>query len=135
MPSTSAAPTLAVSPTPPGATAWRQLIQGTAGPPAREDHTWTVIDDLAYLFGGRAADGPANDLWAFDLTTNEWHELRPSGPAPAPRFGHTGTYVPGVGLVVWSGQGDRFFDDIWAYDPGVDAWHELPSLGAVPDAR
>ena len=123
------------SATPPDATKWTKLAVA-AGPSAREDHTWTVIGDQAYLFGGRTADGPANDLWAFNLTTDEWHELRPSGPAPEPRFGHTATAVPGVGLVVWSGQGSsQFFDDIWTYDPGVDAWHELPSLGAVPEAR
>jgi N-acetylneuraminic acid mutarotase len=117
------------------ATGWTALVNVAAGPSAREDHTWTVIDDVAYLFGGRTADGPANDLWAFNLTTNEWHELHPSGTTPEPRFGHTATAVPGVGLVIWSGQGDRFFDDIWAYDPAVDAWHQLPSFGAVPDAR
>ena len=134
-PSSSTMPTPALSPTPLDVAAWTRLTQATAGPAAREDHTWTVVDDVAYLFGGRTADGPANDLWEFSLTTNEWHELRPSGPAPAPRFGHTGTAVPGVGLVIWSGQGSRFFGDIWAYDPGVDAWHELPSLGAVPEPR
>lgn len=134
-PSVSAAPTPTGTPVPVDATTWRELIDVAPGPSAREDHTWTVVGDVAYMFGGRTTDGPANDLWAFSLTTNEWHELHPSGPAPEPRFGHTGTAVPGVGVVVWSGQGDKFFDDIWAYDPAVDAWHELPSLGAVPDAR
>jgi hypothetical protein len=134
-PSITVEPTPTESPTPLDATAWRQLTQAAGGPAAREDHTWTVIGDVAYLFGGRTADGPANDLWAFDLTTNEWHELHPSGTAPEPRWGHTGTAVPGFGLVVWSGQGDTFFDDIWAYDPTVDAWRQLPSLGAVPQAR
>lgn len=134
-PSTSVVPTPTVAPTPPGATAWTQLTQATAGPAAREDHTWTVLGDVAYLFGGRTADGPANDLWAFNLTTNEWHELNPSGSAPEPRLGHTATAVPGVGLVVWSGQSDVFFDDIWAFDPAVNAWHELPSIGAIPQAR
>ena len=123
------------TPTPADAASWTRLTQAAAGPAAREDHTWTVVDDVVYLFGGRTADGPANDLWAFSLTTNEWRELHPDGQAPEPRFGHTGTAVPGVGLVVWSGQGSDFFDDIWAYDPAVDAWHELPSLGAVPQAR
>ena len=134
-PSTTVAPTPSGAATPVPAVAWTQLNQATAGPVAREDHTWTVMGDTAYLFGGRTADGPANDLWAFNLTTDEWHVLRPTGPAPEPRFGHTATAVPGVGLVIWSGQGDGFFDDIWAYDPAVDAWHQLPSLGDVPDAR
>ena len=107
------------------------------GPSAREDHTWTVngAGDVAYLFGGRDSDGPSNELWAFNLLSDEWTQLQPSGEPPAPRLGHTATWVPDVGLVVWSGQGRTFFDDIWAYDPLIDAWRELPSLGAVPEAR
>ncbi|MEA2676273.1 MAG: hypothetical protein QOJ81_414, partial [Chloroflexota bacterium] len=124
-------------------TTWRELTEVATGPSAREDHTWTVgwavgstgDRPVAYLFGGRTADGPANDLWSFDLDTYTWTELHPAGPAPAPRFGHTATMVPGVGLVVWSGQGQEFFDDVWAYDPAADAWHDLPSLGAMPEAR
>ncbi|HUP83708.1 MAG TPA: kelch repeat-containing protein [Candidatus Limnocylindria bacterium] len=122
------------TPTPADATSWTQLVVAP-GPAPREDHTWTSLGDLALLFGGLTGDGPVNDLWSFDLATNQWYELHPSGPGPAPRFGHTATWVPDVGLVVWSGQGDTFFDDIWVYDPAVDAWHELPSLGDVPEAR
>jgi hypothetical protein len=142
-PTISAEPSPSDGPTPADATSWRELTEVVPGPAAREDHTWTVgwapapegDRPVAYLFGGRTADGPANDLWEFDLVSVEWHELNPGGPVPAPRFGHTATMVPGVGLVVWSGQGDTFFDDIWVYDPAVDTWHELPSLGAVPQAR
>jgi len=134
------APSVAPPTLTPGATAavaWTERSDVAPGPDAREDHTWTVDGDgqVAYLFGGRSADGPQADLWAFDLTTDSWTERQPAGDGPAPRFGHTATWVPSVGLVVWSGQGADFFDDIWAYDPAVDAWHELPSLGAVPEAR
>ena len=62
-PSISAGSTPGALPTPSGGgLAWTQLVQATAGPEARQDHTWTVIADVAYLFGGRTADGPANDL-------------------------------------------------------------------------
>lgn len=142
-PTTPVVPTPTITPIAEDATTWRELTEVASGPSARTDHTWTAgwavgaegDRPVAYLFGGRTADGPSNDLWSFDLETYSWSELQPAGPPPAPRFGHTATMVPGVGLVVWSGQGDGFFDDIWAYDPGVDAWQQLPSLGAVPDAR
>jgi hypothetical protein len=118
---------------------WREVALPGAGPSAREDHTWTVdaAGTTAYLFGGRTDDGPSNELWAFDLATDQWTQLQPSGDPPSRRFGHTGTWAPDVGLVVWSGQGQglEFFDDIWAYDPAINAWHELPSLGAIPPAR
>jgi hypothetical protein len=136
-PALTATPTVAASPTglptptgTPGVeptipiASWSERGDVAAGPSAREDHTWTVDGDggVAYLFGGRSADGPSNELWSFDLLSDEWAQRQPSGEPPAPRFGHTATWVPGVGLVVWSGQGRDFFGDIWAYDPLTDAW-------------
>jgi hypothetical protein len=140
-PRATTVPTPGATPPPasesPTVSGWRQVDE--VGPTGREDHTWTVDDagTTAYLFGGRTADGPSNELWAFDLVTDTWTALQPGGDAPARRFGHTGTWVPDTGLVVWSGQGQGadFFDDIWAYDPAVNAWRQLPSLGAVPAAR
>ena len=125
-------------PTVAAASEWTELTDVAAGPSAREDHTWTLLDDgsVAYLFGGRDAAGSVlGDLWQYVLFTDTWSELHPSGDAPAARFGHTATWVPGLGVVVWSGQGTRFFDDIWVYDPIANAWEQLLSIGAVPEAR
>jgi hypothetical protein len=132
-------------PTPPGPGAtgepvgleWRELAVA-AGPSGREDHTWTVAGDgrNAYLFGGRSADGPSDELWRFDLQTDTWMSMVPAGERPSARFGHTAQWVEGVGLVIWSGQaGSRFFDDLWAFDPLADAWRQLPAQGDVPEAR
>jgi hypothetical protein len=122
--------------TPPVATAWSRL--DVEGPPAREDHTWTVDEagTAAYLFGGRADGDPRADLWRYDLATDDWQRLSPDGPRPKARFGHSAVWVPGVGLVVWAGQaGSAFFDDLWAYDPAAGRWQELPSKGETPAPR
>lgn len=120
-------------------TGWRQLAAEVAGLAAREDHTWTLdpVGGIAYLFGGRAADGAAfGDLWAFDLGTGAWEALSPSGPAPEARFGHNAAWVDGIGLVIFGGQaGTAFFADLWAYDPQAASWRQLPASGAVPVAR
>lgn len=108
------------------------------GPSPREDHTWTVAADgaTAYMFGGRAQDGPSSELWEWDLSTSRWTRLEPATPGPEARFGHTATWVPDIGLVIWSGQGKTgFFDDIWRFEPSASLWEELPSSGAVPPAR
>jgi hypothetical protein len=140
-PSASAAPSTPVAPpsdtteAPAPELAWSRL--DSAGPEAREDHTWTVDAEgrVAYLFGGRDGGTAFDDLWAYDLETDAWAELAPASAPPA-RFGHEAAWVDGVGLVVFAGQvGTTFFNDLWAYDPSADAWSQLPSGGDVPVAR
>jgi Galactose oxidase, central domain len=118
------------------APAW--LALAATGPPAREDHTWTVDDagERAYLFGGRDGDVVFGDMWAFDLATDTWTAL-PPGPGPDPRFGHEAVWVDNVGLVVFAGQAGptTFFNDLWAFNPEEGSWRELPSSGAVPVSR
>ena len=131
--SEAAVATASVSAAPP---TWSALAP--VGPPAREDHTWTVDPetDVAYLFGGRDGDAVFGDLWAYDLATDTWEELAaPTGPAA--RFGHEAVWVEGTGLVTFAGQAGPtdFFNDLWAYDPSTRSWRELPSSGAVPVAR
>ena len=121
--------------TAPPPAAWERI--DTAGPAAREDHTWTVAvpGRLAILFGGRDGATVFDDLWAYDLDTDAWTELAPA-PGPAARFGHEAVWVDDLGLVVFAGQaGAAFFNDLWAYDPDRNAWTELPSRGDVPVPR
>lgn len=121
---------------PPADPAWAAL--DVTGPLAREDHTWTVdaAGEVAYLFGGRDGATAFDDLWAYDLVTDEWAEVVVGGTPPA-RFGHEGVWVDGVGLVIFAGQADArtFFNDLWAYDPVNASWSQLPSGGAVPVSR
>lgn len=107
------------------------------GPPAREDHTWTVDSDgrIAYLFGGRDGATVFGDLWAYDLDRDTWTRIT-TPPGPEARFGHEAAWVGGVGLVVFAGQaGSRFFADLWAYSPADDTWRLLPASGDAPVAR
>lgn len=115
---------------------WSEL-DGAGGPPAREDHTWTVVGDgsTALLFGGRDGSTVYGDLWAFDLQADAWTSIE-TGGGPAARFGHEAVWVDGIGLVVFAGQGDgTFFNDLWAFDTESGEWTLLPSTGDVPVAR
>jgi len=128
-------PTFATPSEVPEPLAWIRL--SAAGPPAREDHTWTVDGDgdIAYLFGGRDGSTVYDDTWAYDLAIDTWTKLAPASSPPA-RFGHEAAWVDGVGLVVFAGQaGSAFFNDLWAYDTERNEWTELPASGAIPTAR
>jgi N-acetylneuraminic acid mutarotase len=116
---------------------WRKVAAGD-GPPAREDHTWTVDTEgrFAYLFGGRSGDREFSDLWRYDLARDSWKKISPKGATPEPRFGHNAVWVDDYGMVVFAGQrGVDFFDDLWAFDPQAKRWRELPAKGQVPKRR
>lgn len=138
--SASASPTETTPPAPTASAAAEPLTAtslAASGPPAREDHTWTVAADgaTALLFGGRDGATVHGDLWSYDLEADAWTQLEPA-PGPAARFGHEAAWVDGIGLVIFAGQaGADFFDDLWAYDPDSNAWRQLPSSGATPIPR
>lgn len=110
----------------------------SAGPSAREDHTWTAdaAGERAYLFGGRDGATIHGDLWVYDLATDTWAAEAADGPGPAPRFGHEAVWVDDIGLVVFAGQaGPTFFNDLWAFDPDAGTWSRLEARGAIPKER
>ncbi len=81
------------------------------------------------VFGGTqfAADFSAfayfDDLWSFDLSTNEWTEIQPSGSRPSPRAGF-GCDIIGDDLYIFSGNGANFSTDneLWRYDILHQSW-------------
>jgi hypothetical protein len=123
----------------PPAPAWRQLEPSGEAPSAREDGTWTEQHGarIAFLFGGRDGSAVLDDLWAYDLDTDQWTRLAPEGQAPTARFGHEAVWVDGVGVVVFAGQAGptTFFGDLWAYNPDANRWRRLPGDGAAPIPR
>ncbi|MEM9155810.1 MAG: kelch repeat-containing protein [Cyanobacteria bacterium P01_F01_bin.33] len=67
-----------------------------------------------------------DDLWRFDLSTNEWTEIQPVGPRPLARAG-CGCDIIGDGLFVFSGNGENFSTDneLWRYDIVSQSWARL----------
>ncbi len=67
---------------------WKQLIPTNTPPPARRDHQAWTRADLMYIYGGEGENGPLNDLWSYNSTTNTWQQEQLSGPGPVARHGH-----------------------------------------------
>ncbi len=117
--------------------AWKQ-IQPSGPEPAARAYGTAVHDPVAdriILFGGQGSGAFLNDVWAFDLASQQWQELDPSGTAPSPRHGHNAIYDPvGHSMVVWAGQGAGFFNDVWVLELGEMRWRELDPANS-PDRR
>ncbi len=98
--------------------AWQQIAR-TPRPTAR--NLYALIYDAkrsaALLFGGRAQDGPQNDLWIFYSQGENWVQFVAQGDPPAPRYGHDMTIEPSIPPYLFGGtNGTTSFDDLWRLD-------------------
>ncbi len=68
---------------------WLKVGQKGAGPGARSSHAMTVVGNKVYCFGGelKPTIHIDNDLYVFDLETQEWSIAPATGEAPFPCFG------------------------------------------------
>ena len=117
---------------------WAQLSSGVG--PSPRGFTCAVyheITDSIVVFGGTrfAADFSSftylNDLWQFDLSTQQWSEILTAGPRPSARAGF-GCGIIGDELYVFSGNGANFSTDneLWRYDIIAQSWTLLQADAA-----
>ncbi len=90
--------------------------RGGRSPSARNLYALIGALRSAWLFGGLAADGRTNDLWAFEAGRG-WRRRRPGGTAPPARDGVEGALLivpPTFRMLVFGGtDGERELDDLW----------------------
>ncbi len=113
--------------------------------------TW-VLNNKLYLMGGLGATGSMNDLWVFDLSTNNWTWL--SGSTMADQLGNYGTKgvpastnVPSarVNAVTWTYNNKLYlmggfinayysgYNDLWEYDLSTNMWTWLKGSNTFND--
>ena len=118
---------------------WTLLAPAGPTPAPRFGHTWTVdpAAGLAYLFGGRAANAPFDDLWVYDQAADRWSAIATLGPRPSARSGHVAGWIDDVGLVIAAGRDadDAALADAWRFDPEASTWSELITGPTRPGPR
>lgn len=129
-----------VLPGPALAQSWVEITptEGPTPPPRRHASAiHDVTNDRMVIFGGENGTGRLNDVWAYDLTTEQWTDLTPaSGSAPSPRRTPGSVYDPaGERMVTWSGQGGGFFNDVWSFDLTNHTWTEHTPDTPLPNPR
>jgi hypothetical protein len=79
-----------------------------------------VCDDAnrrVTVFGGTTNSGMTNEVWGFDLWTEEWTQLFPSGTAPSAREGAAAVYDAAADRMVFFGGNDgSFLNEVWAIE-------------------
>ena len=69
-------------------------INTTSHPPAMAGHSASVHGNVMVVFGGLKADSVghytiSNDVWCFDLESQEWKKQETSDPKPNMRYGQS----------------------------------------------
>lgn len=103
-------------------------------PSKRSGHSFCVVGDFAYLFGGndlRRPPGPNGDLFKLDMSSTEfyWSKIESTGRCPEPRSHHSTIVYTGK-IILFGGfrSSSTRFNDIWILDTTTDEWSQ-PHVG------
>ncbi|KAG0412716.1 hypothetical protein HPB47_010106 [Ixodes persulcatus] len=137
---------------------WKRLKprppRGSPGPPCpRLGHSFTLIGNKAFLFGGLANDSDdpknnipryLNDLYTLELrpfsSSMAWDVPQVFGQPPPPRESHTAVaYQTREGrqarLIVYGGMSGCRLGDLWQLDVESMSWSKPSVLGLAPLPR
>lgn len=128
-----------------------KLPESGVAPCPRLGHSFTLLGDKIYLFGGLAneSDDPKNnipkylnDLYTLDISgsTPKWEIPTTFGESPPPRESHTSVaYVDKKTkkswLIIYGGMSGCRLGDLWLLDTDTMMWSRPATKGLVPLPR
>jgi hypothetical protein len=124
------------------------LREDLASPRARMAYTLDTRRRRLVIFGGRFRAGTTgdytnyNDLWSFDLATQQWEALTSESTAPTARSNAslvydtvTDTYVLFGGNTSANGLTFVPRNDVWTFAPEARTWTRVTTTGTAPSTR
>ena len=89
-------------------------------PSARAAPGFTSIGDNLFVFGGRDSSARQNDIYKYNISSNQWSKLSPLGRPPVPRSFHSMVAISNNCLLSVGGlsQNNVHLNDIQIYNIG-----------------
>ncbi|VVB12866.1 unnamed protein product [Arabis nemorensis] len=106
---------------------WVKVGEKGIGPGPRSSHAMTVAGNKVYCFGGELKPTIPidNDLYVFDLETQEWSIANATGDAPFPCFGVCMVTI-GSTIYVYGGRdASRKYNGLYSYETLTNEWKML----------
>ncbi|KAG8927263.1 hypothetical protein FRC02_008340 [Tulasnella sp. 418] len=98
-------------------------------------HTVTVVDNIAWVFGGCDEKGCWRDVWCFDIETFQWSHPEMLGELPPPCRAHTATLVDRKIYIFGGGEGPVYYNDVYVLDTVTHRWHKPNIQSPLPLPR
>ncbi|MCP4581814.1 MAG: hypothetical protein GY839_09350, partial [candidate division Zixibacteria bacterium] len=120
---------------------WREIPNSGPWPSPREGAPMVSIDpDEFLIFGGYDPGNPHyNDIWSFNMVSNQWTEYDPPGPLPTGRRRCALAYDAIANRVLIHGGTPNNYDpalgDLWEFDLNTNSYTELAPSGDIPPGR
>ena len=98
------------------ANGWNIVVPANDPPPKRKEHQAWVMNSKMWVYGGYGENGALDDMWTYDIESNEWYEVV-VGSRPPARSGHA-TIPQSDGSILILGGKDSAgnnLNDFWRY--------------------
>ncbi|KAF8556775.1 galactose oxidase [Imleria badia] len=100
----------------------RAPVHGTLPMRNMRAHTVTLVDNVAWLFGGCDDKGSSKDIYCFDTDTMQWSHPEALGEVPPPCRAHTATLVDRKIVIFGGGEGPVYYDSTFILDTTTRRW-------------
>lgn len=112
-------------------------LESASGAPApRANVGACVYDDKVYLFGGHGglmySRISFNDLYCFDLATEQWEKLVPKNNPPEGRGGHSLCASEGKVYIYGGWNNEMQYNNIWVFNLETKEWTDPDIFNEVP---
>ncbi|KAI0742670.1 galactose oxidase [Daedaleopsis nitida] len=100
-------------------------------------HSVTLIDNVAWFFGGCDERGCWRDVFCFNTETMQWTHPDVTGDIPPPCRAHTTTLVDRRLVVFGGGEGPAYYNNVYILDTVMRKWIHpvLPEGSIIPPPR
>ncbi|TDL26974.1 galactose oxidase [Rickenella mellea] len=100
-------------------------------------HTATMVDHVAWFFGGCDEKECFRDVWCLDTETMEWTHPTMLGDIPDRCRAHTATLVDRKIVIFGGGAGHVYYNDLFVLDTSTRRWHRptIPKDSPQPTPR
>ncbi|KAI0052434.1 galactose oxidase [Auriscalpium vulgare] len=97
-------------------------VWGTLPTHAMRAHSVTMVDTVAWLFGGCDDKGCWKDVWCFNTETMQWSRPEMQGDIPLPCRAHSATLIDRKLVVFGGGEGPVYYNSVYVLDITLRRW-------------